>query len=325
MFSSLVHKTHSQIQVIRDFIKIHDDAMREVSGSRANLKVFSVSSCVTRLYAVYENFIESVISDYLDILVENLRYSELSDGFKSEYRVGISHILQKIDQGRYEHLQHEKIIHWYHEALRNNEKYRFVTDALTRHEQNLRLNIVNNLLAKIDLKNLQEWISKNNHTVSLFPDEESTYTRLESEIKNFVQLRNDASHGVLDSLDGSENLERFCTLVEKITSSIACYLSHSIILIMESKGNARRVGQVTEVFGQSGAFILKGDTGETFSINEKLYFIGNSYSCSQGIESIRISDQDVQSFTITTSDDEVGLKCSQLIKKKSKVYKLASA
>jgi hypothetical protein len=196
MFSSLEKNALDNIDVVEMLVNVHRETEEKCDISiRNNVKAYTVSSCVTRLYAVYENYIKAAMSDYLDILSELVKFSALTEEFKNNYRLGISHLLAKVDQGRYQHLSHENIVKWYYEALNDEKKYRFVTDALTRHEQNMRLNIVLDIYARINLKELRGWLSKHPEIKSLYEEKDSVYQQLESEVTNFVKTRNSASHG----------------------------------------------------------------------------------------------------------------------------------
>jgi hypothetical protein len=149
VFVALTSNALEQISVVEELIDVHQSlTVEREPDSRNRLKLYSVCSCVTRLYAIYERFVESIISDYLDAIPDLVPYQSLADELKKDYRMGISHVLSRIDSERYEHLAHENVILWYHEALTNSTKYRFVTEALTRHDHNLRLHIVDTLLGK---------------------------------------------------------------------------------------------------------------------------------------------------------------------------------
>ena len=118
MFASLTENALMQIRVVEDLVVIHEEIISEKDAiTRRGMKLYAVSSCVTHLYAILERFIESGISDFLDAMPELITYASLSEGMKNEYRIGISHVLSRIDSKRYGHLTHENIIRWYHEAL----------------------------------------------------------------------------------------------------------------------------------------------------------------------------------------------------------------
>lgn len=322
MFSTLEQKTIEHIDIVKLLINVHAETAKEQESSfRHKVKAYAVSSCVTRLYAIYENFIETAISDYLDAVSEFVSFSSLPEGFKNEYRIGISYLLSKIDQGRYGHLTHENIVKWYYEALNDSKNYKFVTDALIRHEQNFRLNIVENIFNKVQLSGLRDWLESHPAIQELYPDENSVSEQLESEIKDFVQLRNDASHGLMDNLEGDENLNRICDVISSVVRSISSFLDKSLLLSMDENGVAKKLGVVTESFGENGAFVAQVELGTSFEEGEKLYFVDGTNCYSQIIESIMINDVKVNQTVANKNDFEVGIKCMDRVKRNTSLYR----
>ena len=323
MFDALEKNTLNHISVVEDFIDIHQKAgAKRNSKERNAMKVYAVSACVTRLYAIFENFIETAISDYLEEIPILERYSSLHDGMKKEYRLGISYLLSKIDQGRYSHLTHESIIERYHEALTDLQSYKIVTEALVRHETNFRLKTVVNLFNKIQLSGLSEWLMQHEAVKSLYPDDKGkeAYEQLEAEWRNFIRLRNDASHTSLDDLEGEENLLRYCTIAKKLVIAISQYL-HKCLLIKKAKvGKARSLGSVTEVFKRNGAFILLLSKGEALSVGDVVHILCRSSCFEKMILSIQIDGSNVNNVIAEDDCCEVGLQFDQPIKKNSALY-----
>src|SRR4051794_10245947 len=129
MFDALLQNALTQIEVTEALIATHEEyASAQAADRERVVKQYAVASCVTRLYAIYEWFVETLLADYLDALPEILSYADLPDGLKVEYRMGISHVLSRLDADRYSHLKHENVIRWYHEAL-TGSAYRFVVEA----------------------------------------------------------------------------------------------------------------------------------------------------------------------------------------------------
>ena len=110
MFSALENRCLQDIDTIYVLLDSHESLIETRPDISHKIKIYSVSACVTRLYAIYENFVETAVSDYLDSLSECVKFDLLPYELKTEYRMGISYILSKIDQGRYDHLTHENII-----------------------------------------------------------------------------------------------------------------------------------------------------------------------------------------------------------------------
>lgn len=323
MFGSLTTNAIDQVSVVEELIGIHDAVINEREPQvRLRMKVYAVSSCATRLYAIYENFVESIISDYLDAIPELQPYSSLAEGLKTEYRIGISHVLNRIENERYDHLVHENVIRWYHDALTGAVNYRFVTEALTHHEHNLRLQVLDALLSRIQLKELRGWITHSEHIRRLYSEQTSVYEQLESEVKGFVQLRNDAAHGQLDSFEGRDNLKRYCDLVRSLILAISSYFHRSLILKKVQAGKAQKIGDVTEVFSKAGAFIAQ--IGATAGIRKgmKVHFVGSDYCFSEEIRSLRVNDVDVESVVADCDRFEVGVKCLITPRLRAEIYVL---
>jgi hypothetical protein len=324
MFLSLQEKTITEINTVRLLIDAHARlASNSTTEVRNSIKAYAVSSCVTRLYAIFESLIEEAISDYLDHLTELVRFPSLPDTLKTEYRLGISYILGKIDQGRYKHLSHENIVKWYYDALNDKENYRLVNDALIRHEQNLRLTIIENLFTRIHLGDFKSWLSEHPDIKNLYPDGNSFYDQLETELKVFIQLRNDASHGSIDNLEGEDNLIRLCEMVSAIISATVSFLTKTLLSLMEIKGSAMQLGSVTESFGQNGAFVTKVCKGTEISTGEKLYFISNNNCYSQTVKTMKINDKSINKVVAEVDDFEVGIRCNNRVNKHTKIYRRA--
>lgn len=323
MFSHLYDKATRNIDVVVELIDEHQwlSDISKNTVKRKDLKVFSIASSITRLYAIYESYIETILSDYLDALSDLVPFQELPAGFKNEYRLGISHILSRIDQGRYKHLDHENVVNRYHGALNGAEHYQFVTDALIRHEQNLRLNIVENMFSKLGLDNFESWLLKHPLILEFFNQESVGKETLESKIKNFIDLRNDASHGEIDNLVNAESLKDYCKFISVLMEVVRQYLSSKLLDVMNDKGKVAELGKVSESFGQSGAFVLKGIKGTSIEVNNQIFITGKNSFKSLSIESIQIDSASREEIVVDDDDTEIGLKCASRVRKNVQVFK----
>ena len=324
MFDALTANTIEQIRVVEELILIHESVSNDrKSETRRSIKLYAVSSCVTRLYAIYENFVKTVISDFLDAIPETSSYSSLGPVLKTNYRLGISYVLGKIERKRYCHLTHENVVLWYHEALTNQPTYRFVTEAFLHHEQNLRLKILEILFSRIELLGIREWLARNDAVLSLYSECDSVFEQLEAELETFVQIRNDAAHGVLSDLEGKENLQRFCELMKCLILAISSYLHKSLLLLKASAGKALKIGKVTEVFRENGAFVAQIERNARIKKGMSIHVVGSNYCFLQKIESIRINDVDMEEVVADQPALEVGMKCDIVPKRNAVLYIVA--
>lgn len=323
MFDAIELKSLKDIEIVTLLIDIHNRELEnQESGIRQKIREYTVSSCVTRLYAIIENFIETVISDYLDELAELVSFSSLPDELKNEYRIGFSYILSKIEQGRFDHLNHENVVEWYYEAIKDTAHYRFINEALTRHEQNFRLNIIESTFNKVQLKDFSSWLCKHPKIIELYAEDSSIHEQLESEIKGFVQLRNDASHGTIDNLEGDDNLKRFCELNTAMIHAISSFMRKSLITKQLEIGHLSESGLVTEIFHRNASFVAQFKSGVILRKGDRLIILESCDCYYEKIDSIMDNDNSVDEIRIETDDYEVGLKLSKLVKNKAKIFNL---
>jgi hypothetical protein len=320
MFNALETKCIEQIEITKAILQKLENIVESATLSRNEIRRFTVSSCVTRLYAVYEYFVDTISSDYLDTLAECVPYTNLADELKREYRNGISALLGKVDYAQYSTLVPEDIIKRYYEALTGRPDYRFVTEALTMHEQNLRLNTVEHLFSRLQMKGFRIWISSHILIKKMFADQVSKYEQLESELKNFIQLRNDASHGLLDDLEGRDNLLSYCDLISTLIKVYASFLRKSILVHQIEAGKASKIGTVTEVFSRNGACILVPIKGVKVKVGG-VYCVLNNTDCTESVVgSIMLNNTKLGSVLTKVEGLEVGIKYNSEVKRDSIVY-----
>jgi hypothetical protein len=321
MFAALTENSLTGIQVVREFIARHEELqIGRKPSARLEMKRYSVSSCVTRLYAIYENFVETLVSDYLDVIPELCRFADLSESMRKEYRIGISHLLSRLDGLRYGHLDHANLIRWYHEAVAAHSPYRFIPEALTRHDENLRLSVLAAMLKRVQIEDLPGWLSHHESITALFTESAAMIDQIESELQNFIQLRNDAAHGGLATLPGNETLQRYCDLVGALVSALSSLLHREAILWRHRVGKARLIGQVTEVFQQANAFIVPLAPGRYIALNESVHIIG-PWSCIEAhINSIEVDSQPADGIGAFSATIEIGIQASMLPRRHVELY-----
>ncbi len=319
MFQSLVEKSLQNIEVISSLI----DELDLISDRKANpedrrsIKFYSQASSLSRLYAVYENFVEKILSDYLDFVSDIYSFKSMTDSFKNEYRMGISHILSRIDQGRYNHLQHDDVVNRYHNAINNNSPYQFVTDALIRHEQNFRFNILENLLSRLGLEGFDSWVS--NHRIFEEHYESKTKKELiESSLKEFVQLRNDASHSEMDTLLSPEQLKGYCNFISSLINVVQEFVLKNVLKHKIENNSAYLIGKVSEVF-KNDAFVYRALKNKQISKGGEIVVMSDYYCYVTLVESIQLNGQVLDSITPQEEHLEVGLKCNLPVKKNANI------
>jgi hypothetical protein len=145
MFSAVLSNTIQNINSVKIMIELNDK-IRDIllgdntqykniresisSPSIAEWRIYDHCSAITRLYAIYENFVEDILRNLIDILPYLYTYDEMPSGFRNEHRNGIAYILQRLDAPRYRGLAEEKIIEDYHNTLSGKHPYVFKLKVL---------------------------------------------------------------------------------------------------------------------------------------------------------------------------------------------------
>lgn len=97
-------------------------SLKKIAPSLNNWQIYDHCSVVTHLYAIYENFVESIITDWI-LQLPNLfpNYSDLAEEIRSTHQIGVAQLLQEMKKkkSRFERLSVE-------DAIRCSGKKRFI-------------------------------------------------------------------------------------------------------------------------------------------------------------------------------------------------------
>lgn len=322
MFDGLTNNSYADIAVVQTFIdSLDSQANAAPTADQIRLKAYAVSACATRLYAIYERYVESLISDYLDALPELMPFIDLPETVRKEYRIGFSTVLGKLDQRRYRNLNHENMVQWYSQALAGSNPYKIISQALIRHDDNLRLPTIEGMVSRVGLSDLRSWLSSHSAILGLYERADGITDKFEAELKAFVELRNDAAHGTLDDdLVGKEILHRYCEVICALISSLSAFFHKSLIMNRVSAGSALHLGTVTEVFQQAKACIIQLAPRKEISKGTKLHIVGANYCYSDDATSLRIDGVDIDGISAFNKMIEIGYVGKNLPGRNAQIY-----
>ncbi|WP_262265084.1 MAE_28990/MAE_18760 family HEPN-like nuclease [Pantoea dispersa] len=321
MLFQLATKASKDIEIVKIALNLQTRSLDEFDGAeRTKIRQHAFATSVTRIYAVFESFVNKALSDYLDFLSSSMSYDNLPVGIKDEYRIGISHVLSKLHHDRFKSLIHETLIDTYHKAINNYYNYQFVTQALIRHDANLKLEVISSLFSRLQLKEFDKWIENNHKIISLYEDGDRIKERFDAELKKFIQDRNDSSHGLPENIGGETAIMRYCLLIEAAINAITSYLNKNIINLKLQCGTAFKVGVVTEVFEKAQAYIAKINSGAIIDIQNVFYFCEDYDFYAQSFGSIQVDGAAYDSFIIKDNEFEVGLSGERLAKKRTEIF-----
>jgi hypothetical protein len=346
MFQELVVTLKGNISVVRSIIKTNERLRDIAFGEGANKKqssqeyselfitlttdipsvrewrIYDHCAVVTRLYAIYESFVENLISDWLGLLPGLFTsYSDLEERIRNTHQMGVGRLLLDLKKNRYEHLSIEEVIRSLFRGVTGEEKYHLLPDAFLFHEQNLRREILEKLLADAGIPNTWAWLDKH-RTVKNFVEEiRGNQNTAEGELNELISYRNDAAHGALiDDFLSSNALLELCDFVEALCQALAELVTYQVIERKKSIGIAREIGRITEWFNKPKAAVAKVEK-TTLSVGGSVFLVSEACCLLAKIQSIMIDDILIEQVQATT-EMEVGLKFDVNAKKDWRLYQL---
>ena len=333
MFDDLIEETRQNINTIRSIIYTNEnfrniifteDTFRQPlkensqfadlvknTPNKIDWKVYDHCATVTRLYAIYERFVEDIISEWLGILPKLVsNYSELEDRIKNTHREGIGRLLLDLNKSRFQDLSLEKVVQSLYSEITNSNQYELLPDAFLISDQNLRKNELEKLLANAGIKKGWDWINKH-RKIQYFIEEILGYqSTAEAELKKLVNYRNDAAHGGvgIDQILGTQELLDLTNFVNALCEALVELVSYHVICQKEIIGTAKKIGQIKEWYPEPEAAVATINN-ITVSVGDQIWLVSekNSYCQLAKIESLKLDDICKPKISID-SETEVGFK-----------------
>jgi len=284
--------------------------------------VYDHCSVVTRLYAIYERFVEDLIAEWLELLPDIVtEYSDLEKSIKDTHQIGVGRLLLDLKKKRFEHLSINEVIQGLFDGVTGQEKYKLIPDAFLLHEQNLRREVLEKLFADAGISNAWDWVNKHRTVKQFIEEVRGSQNTAEGELNELITYRNDAAHGaIVDDILGTKELLELGDFVETLCQSLAELVTFQVISRQTAIGKAKEIGQVTEWFKKSRAGVAKVKK-INLSVDKKVFLVNeaSSYCRLATIESIMINDISKEQVVIT-HEQEVGLKFDIDAKKGLSLY-----
>jgi hypothetical protein len=344
MFDELLQNVRVKIATVRSILQTNDRLRRilfgqdilarkileenqeflsllEVLPDENEWQVCDHCTAVTRLYAIYERFVEDLISDWLRFLPELVScYSNLEKKIQNTHREGVGRLLIDLNKNRYQHLSVDQVVQGLFSGIAGTEKYALLPEAFLLHEQNLRKEIIEKLLADAGIENAWKWVINHREIRNFVEEVRGSQNTAEGELKQLVDYRNEAAHGAIDEILGTQELLDLGDFVEALCKALAELVTYQIISRKTLIRQAKKIGTITEWHKKPGAAVAKVRE-TTLSVGGNLWLVSESSSYCQlaKIESIKINDMSKEQEEIT-SEIEVGLKFDTDAKKGLSLY-----
>jgi hypothetical protein len=262
MFEVILEKMRGDISTIRSMIRTNERlreilfeqdsineqesencqkiiSLKEIVPSLNAWQIYENCSVVTRLYAIYENFVENLVRDWILRLPQIfINYSDLPKKIKEQHQIGVANLILELNKKNIKkmfiHLSVEQIIKDLFRGITGEHQYELVADAFIIHDQNLRKETLEQFLADAGIQNTWSWINNNSYIKKF---------SAEKKLKELIDYRNDAAHrGFIDAPLELEALLDLCDFVETLCQALAELVTYRVIEQQKS------IGQVREIF-----------------------------------------------------------------------------
>ena len=345
MFQNLLMAVKGNISTIRSIIRTNEK-IREIAFGNFSVyteetkivlmnvfqdipeltdgRVYDHCAVVTRLYAIYETFVEDLIRDWLILLPELYpNYLKLEESIRNTHQVGVGRLLRELKKNRYSHLNPETVMRGLFYGNTGQEKYELVSDAFLFHEDNLRKDTLERLLTNSGIPNTWSWVVNHRDVKNFLREIRGNDNTAEQELNTFISYRNDAAHSTnIDVWLSAKELLELCDFVESLCQALTELVTYQVIETKKLIGQAQEVGKITRWYDKIQVGVLKASKNCLLSVGGSLFLVGDSYCKPAEIESIRNQDDESINEIETTPGMEVKLKFDVDARKDLRLYQL---
>lgn len=309
----ITSKNHRLLEIIfsrnsriRDILKEHKELdFIDSSVGSDQWRLYQHRSVVTQLYAVYEDFVEKLISIWIDNLPNIFdKYADLGIDFQKQYILGIAKLIERLNRTKYQELKLEQLIK-IPENTDSYVKYKLVKEVFTHHENNLRISELNNLLVNAKIKNSLDWINKSKNIQVSISSINSNQSTVEKELERFIKYRNDASHNIQqDNMLNFDELMDFCNFIQAFCLSLHDLIVYRTLERMMQIDKIVNLGKIRQYRDRSRSSRLKLNK-VSLSVGITVFLVNENTSVCKQAQIISIADsQDIKRDSINVDIEQ---------------------
>jgi hypothetical protein len=352
MYDWLIQDLKVNTSTIRQILKTHQHLIRLISNSsqykqiglldldrlidespdRTAWRLHDHCSAILRLYALYEQFVESLIKEWLQFLPENIpNYLELDEKIRNTHRDGVGQLLLNIKKNRFEHLSIETVVKGLFCGVSNQGKYELLPDAFLLQDRNLRKEILETVFFNVGIPNAWSWVVKHKDVKLFFEEEIGKQNTAEAELNQFITYRNEAAHGKsIDRFLSYKELLQLTDFIDALCQALFELLIYQAIVVKVNVGHYKKIGKITEYFKKPQAAIAqvcsKDSSVDLFVGQNDLVVMNQESSSCYWVEitSLRINDLPKDRVNIQSEMIEVGMQFNKPVKQGLFLYAKSS-
>ncbi|WP_375322728.1 MAE_28990/MAE_18760 family HEPN-like nuclease [Aliivibrio logei] len=295
-------------------------------------RVFEYNSYIISLYGFFEQFIENILSEYIEEICSlHKEFKHLPKEIIENNVKKTAELLTLLDLPKYKGVDENQLI----KKLYNNttgKKLEINTIAFCHHSANFRISTICDYFKSVGVNNLGKDVGYyeplNNRLLYRHGNFSSLpLSKVFDIIDELAERRNHIAHGVdSDDILDSDEVINICRFIKDFSSSLNLFLNHSVLERIITTNNDSLVMNKVElpilnVFGNKVLCINSNNLN--ISLSSKIVIVRDlkeKYKIAN-IEEMQESSKSIESVDITKSVD-IGLKLSESIKHTNTFYLL---
>jgi hypothetical protein len=183
--------------------------------------------------------------------------------------------------------------------------YQIQPEAMLRAEQNLRMAELKRLFGHCGLLEIESWVAKHSAIKDFFSAQSRLSETAESELKQIVEYRNEAAHGEVDQVLGTDVLIEVTEFFEALLRSITDFVQYDTLRRAKKLGKAQVLGVISERLHDD--VVVAKIANSSLKIGDIVYIYGRNLTMIGEIKSIQLNDVSHDAADIT-DEREVGLR-----------------
>jgi hypothetical protein len=294
--------------------------LKEQQPNKAAWQIYDHCAAFTRLYALYEEFVVDLTSEFLKLLPSIYdSYHDLPEAVKVQHRLGAGQILLKLGKdGPYKDHDEKNIIQIFSQGFSGQRGYSLLEDAFFVDQQNYRSEIVAKIFSYLGVEECWGWVKNHPAVIEHMERERDEQDTPEKVLSDFIKNRNEAAHGSVDNIVALSDVLSIADFILAISKALAELAAKQVIKRQIELGQVERLGAVVHNF--KGAIVGAKMNAVTIAAGDSVVIFAKQACYTAKIESIRSKSTPFDTIQLTEGQ-EIGLELSLRVKKGAEIYR----
>ena len=217
--------------------------LRSAAPERTTLRRFQYNSLIVSIYGSFERFVEDTLVEFSRKQNRSIRsYSSLPNVVRSKNLELTTHLLQRLDEGRFSAITPQLLVQRLNSCLIGDPNYEINHEAFAFHTSNYRHSLIGESFSNLGIQNLLGRVPQTEPFSSLLTNKVFAGEAIDHKknveiyltIDDLAERRNSVAHGVEDPMLSIEIIRDYITYLSKFANSL-CRVLESDWLKIESR------------------------------------------------------------------------------------------